>query len=80
MSDIIEMVGKKWNAPSTWDRWKFRGYVIGYAIMEIVMLFFSAGAITAIKWAGKAAKIGKFAEWLAKLPKVEKFIEAAKAL
>ena len=27
MSDIIEMVGKKWNHPDTWTRWKFRGYV-----------------------------------------------------
>jgi hypothetical protein len=80
MSDIIDMVGAKWNAPSTWDRWKFRGYVIGYAIVEILLLIFSAGALTAIKWAGKVSKVGKFAEYLSKLPKVQKVISAAKTL
>ena len=80
MSDIIDMLDAKWNHPDTWERWKFRGYVIGYAIMEVVILVFSVGALTAVKWAGKVTKIGKFAEYLSKLPKVAKFIEAAKAL
>src|SRR5262249_55759354 len=53
LSDIIDLVGAKWNAPSTWDRWNFRGYVIGYAIMEIVTLFFAGGIANAIKWVGK---------------------------
>lgn len=80
ISDIIDLVGAKWNAPSTWDRWKFRGYVIGYAIVEILLLIFSVGAVTAIKWAGKAAKVGKFARYLAELPRVKKFLDAGKAL
>ena len=80
ISDVIAMVGKKWNDPDTWSRWKFRGYVLGYAIMEIVMLFFSAGAITAIKWAGKVSKVGKLSKYLSKLPKVQKLIKGAKAL
>lgn len=79
-SDIIDMVGEKWNAPDTWDRWKFRGYVTGYAIMEIVLMIFSVGILTAVKWAGKATKFGKLAEFLVKLPKVKKVIEGAKAL
>ena len=58
---------KKWNADSVADRWFFRGRVLGYIIMEIVMLVFSGGVITAIKWVGKFGKIGKL---LAKLPKV----------
>src|SRR5690606_34640183 len=78
VSDIIDAVGAKWNAPSTWDRWKFRGYVIGYAIVEILLLVFSGGLVTAVKWAGKAGKFGKLAKYLAELPKVKKFVEAAK--
>jgi hypothetical protein len=80
ISDIINMVGAKWNHPNTWDRWKFRGYVIGYAIVEILMLVFSGGVATAVKWAGKLGKFGKLAEYLGKLPKVQKLLEAAKGL
>lgn len=80
VSDIIALVGAKWNAPSTWDRWKFRGYVIGYAIVEILLMIFSVGILTAIKWAGKVSKLGKFAKYLSELPKVQKVMKAAKAL
>lgn len=79
-SDIIEMVSAKWNHPNTWDRWKFRGYVIGYAIVEILLMYFSVGIITAVKWVGKVGKLGKLAEYLSKLPKVQKLISSAKAL
>lgn len=80
VSDIIEMVGEKWNHPDTWTRWKFRGYVIGYAIVEILMLYFSAGLVTVVKWAGKAGKAGKLMSYLAKLPQIKKFTAAADAL
>jgi len=80
ISDILEMIGAKWNHPSIWERWKFRGYVVGYAIVEILLLVFSAGALTVVKWAGKAAKLGKLVEYLSKLPKIQKVMSAAKAL
>lgn len=79
-ADIKRMVGEKWNHPNTWDRWHFRGYVIGYAIVEILMLVFSGGAITAIKWAGKAGKFGKLASYLGKMKSVKKVMTAAEAL
>lgn len=59
----------KWNAESIAKRWFFRGRVLGYIIMEIVMAVFSAGILTAIKWVGKFGKIGKL---IAKFPKVVK--------
>ncbi len=80
VSDIIEMVGAKWNHANTWDRWKFRGYVIGYAVVEILLLYFSVGIVTAVKWAGKAGKVGKLATYLSKLPQVQKITSAAKTL
>jgi hypothetical protein len=80
LSDIKEMISAKWNHANTWDRWHFRGYAIGYAIVEILMLIFSGGAATAVKWAGKVGKFGKLGEYLGKLPKVAKLIESAKAL
>jgi Domain of unknown function (DUF4157) len=79
-SDIIAMVGAKWNAPSLWDRWKFRGYVIGYAIVEILLLVFSGGIVTAVKAAAKAGKIGKLAKYLSELGAVRRLVTAAEAL
>lgn len=79
-SEIIELVGAKWNHPNVWDRWKFRGYVIGYAIVEILMMFFSGGIVTAVKGAAKAGKVGKFAKYLSELGAVKKLVTAAEAL
>jgi hypothetical protein len=77
---IWEDFKKKWNAESVAERWFFRGRVLGYIIMEIVMLVFSGGVLTALKWVGKFGKIGKL---LAKLPKVvevaSKMAKAVKA-
>lgn len=67
---------ERWNSPGLLARWHFRGWVIGYAIMEVLLLVFSGGVIAGIKWIGKASKVSKI---LASLPKVQKFIEAAKA-
>lgn len=72
----IDDFSKKWNADSLLSRWHFRGWVIGYAIMEVLMLFFSGGIITGIKWVGKSAKVAKV---ISALPRVAKFAEAAKA-
>lgn len=80
IKDILEMVGQKWNQPNTYEKWKFRGYVIGYAIVEILMLVFSGGIITAIKWVGKIGKFGKLASYLAKFPRIEKLMKAAEGL
>jgi hypothetical protein len=66
---------QKWFAADPWDAGFFQGRVLGYVIMEIVMLVLSAGALTAIKWAGKFAKIGAL---IAKLPRVAKVVEAVK--
>lgn len=65
---------KKWFAPDPWDAGFFQGRVLGYVIMEIVMLVFSGGILTALKWAGKFAKIGSL---IAKLPRVAKAVELA---
>ena len=67
---------ERWNAPGLLARWHFRGWVIGYAIMEVLLLVFSEGVIAGIKWIGKASKVSKV---LAGLPKVRKLVEAVKA-
>jgi hypothetical protein len=71
----LDWLDKKWNDPSLLKRWHFRGWITGYAIAEIIMLFFTGGILTSLKAASKA---GKFAEVIAKFPKVVKFIESAK--
>ena len=67
---------ERWNAPGLLSRWHFRGWVVGYAIMEVLLLVFSDGVISGIKWIGKASKVSKV---IASLPKVQKFVEAVKA-
>lgn len=61
--DIVETwisdFEKKWNQQDSLKRGHFRGWVIGYAIAEIVMLSLGKGIIEGIKVSGKLAKIGK---------------------
>lgn len=67
---------ERWNAPGLLARWHFRGWVVGYAIMEVLLLVFSEGVIEGIKWVGKASKVSKV---IASLPRVQEFIEGVKS-
>jgi hypothetical protein len=83
ISALAQDFADKWNNPdSLVDRWFFRGRVLGYIIMEIVMLVFSGGAATAVKWAGKLGKAGKLLSKLSKVTEVAakmgKAVKAAK--
>jgi hypothetical protein len=77
VSKLGEEFEKNWNNPDRWDSGFFRGRVVGYVIMELLMLYFSFGIATAIKWTGKFAKIGAL---IAKLEKVNDVIKAAQKL
>jgi hypothetical protein len=74
VSALSEDFKRKWLAPDPWDAGFFQGRVLGYVIMEIVLLVASGGILTALKWAGKFAKIGAL---LSKLPRIAKIAEAA---
>jgi hypothetical protein len=78
---IIENAGvsgfkEKWNR-GTWPRWYGIGWLVGYAVVEILMLIFSAGIATAVKWAGKA---GKIAGLLREIPTIAKMVKKAEQL
>jgi len=73
----LDSIAKKWNDPDLLTRWHYRGWLIGYIIMELLMLFFSDGLLTAVKWVGKSATVAKI---LAKLPKLAKIVDAAKLM
>ena len=77
VSKLGEEFDKNWNNPDRWESGFFRGRVAGYVILELLMLYFSFGIATAIKWTGKFAKIGAF---IAKLGKVNDVIKAAQKL
>ena len=49
----------KWNQQHPYDRWHFRGFIVGYILAEVLMMIFSAGIATAVKWVGK---LGRLAE------------------
>jgi hypothetical protein len=72
----LDWLDKKWNDESVLRRWHFRGWIVGYALAELAMLFFSDGILTAVK---ATAKIGKFAEVIAKFPKIAKFLDEVKS-
>ena len=50
----------KWNDENCLKRGHFRGWVVGYAITEIIMTFISFGTLTGIKWVGKMSKFVEF--------------------
>ncbi|MEO0560865.1 MAG: hypothetical protein AAF125_02055 [Chloroflexota bacterium] len=58
-SSMVDNFVNKWTAPLIFDRWYFRGKVVGYIIAEIAMMFLSGGA-SAAKWLDKLGDLGKF--------------------
>ena len=68
-------LAEKWRSGSTWDKWHWRGRIIGYALAEIVMTFFSGGSLLAAKAGSKMAAV---AAWLRRLPAAERLAQAAK--
>ncbi len=52
----INYLADKWNQPDFISRWRFRGWLSGYAIVKLGTTFFSGGITTAIKSFGKAGK------------------------
>lgn len=63
-----------WNASDPWDRGMFRGRVIGYVAVEIALAVFSVGALTAVKW------VGRFARVTSRLASVRKVEEVARTV
>jgi hypothetical protein len=51
-----EFMGK-WDHEDPWDKGLFRGRVLGYTIVEALLMIFSVGAIIVAKWGGKFAKV-----------------------
>lgn len=66
----------RWNDPDLLRRWLFRGWLVGYAVLEILMEIFTGGAAL-VKWVGK---VGKLSKLLAKFPKVQRLVDKTKAL
>jgi hypothetical protein len=72
----LERFDAKWNAIDPLERWHYRGWLIGYAIMEAMMLILSDGIVQGIKWVGKASKLSKF---IRGLPQVKRLTAAVKS-
>ncbi|MBN8231112.1 SH3 domain-containing protein [Corallococcus macrosporus] len=66
---------EQWNDSQVLRRWHFRGWVIGYVLMEALMLFCSGGMVQGIKWVGKSSKASKF---IKSLPQVQKLARTVK--
>lgn len=72
---IVDDFLSKWNADSTWDRWYFRGQVVGYIIGTAALWVLSAGILAVT---GVLSKTGKFAKALSAIlnnPAVKKALD-----
>jgi len=72
IASSVEDFLNKWNAPLIFDRWYFRGKVVGYIVAEIAMAFLSGGA-SAAKWLDKLGDVGRFFKNI--VMKVDKALE-----
>jgi hypothetical protein len=57
LSNIADEFLAKWDADSTWERWYFRGDLVGYIIATAILTFFTAGAIAEVLAESKFARV-----------------------
>lgn len=76
-SALLAAFVDRWNHPDSWEKWKFRGWVIGFAIMliaiEVLLAVVTGGAGNVARWGAKVAK-------LAKLDKLVDFLRGVPAI
>jgi hypothetical protein len=65
----------RWNHPQLLRRWYWRGWIIGYVIAEVLMLIFSGGVISALKWASKTSKVAALVRHLAPVARLSRVAE-----
>lgn len=58
VGEFFKDFARRWTSNNTYDRWYFRGSIVGYVLAEVLMAIFSGGAVTAVKWLGKLGKLG----------------------
>lgn len=77
-SELFSSLGEDFKSrffdPDPWKAGHFSGWVIGYALAEILSLIFTGGISAIAKYVGK---LGKMVKWLTKLPIVSKLINKA---
>ncbi|MEM8674589.1 MAG: DUF4157 domain-containing protein [Cyanobacteria bacterium P01_G01_bin.67] len=56
--DLFADFSENWNAKNTFNKWHFRGKVIGYILAEVLIILLSGGTANAAKWLGKLGKVG----------------------
>ncbi|HVZ39676.1 MAG TPA: DUF4157 domain-containing protein [Candidatus Kapabacteria bacterium] len=71
----IEGVVEKWNDRSFFKKWEYRGWLIGYVAMEIILTFFTEGLFAAVKGVARTAELMKFVE---KIPGALEVLETVK--
>ncbi|HYE13811.1 MAG TPA: hypothetical protein VD968_05145, partial [Pyrinomonadaceae bacterium] len=58
VSEIFNDFMRRWDASNHYDKWHFRGYVVGYIVAEVVLAIFTGGTTLAVKLLGKLGKVG----------------------
>lgn len=75
VTGVVDGFVAKWNADSTWDRWYFRGHVVGYVIATAALWVFSAGLLAATGALSKMGKLGKAINAIVNNPAVKAVLE-----
>ncbi len=58
VANSVKAFVAKWNQNHVYNKWNFRGNVVGHILSEVVMILVSGGAANALKWLGKLGKVG----------------------
>lgn len=74
---LADWLEPRWNHKSFFKKWYWRGWIIGYAIAEVLLTIFTAGVVELAKSAARATKLVSL---IKKLSAMTKITDAAKAL
>lgn len=68
LGDTLKKAWEEFMAKSAFDKGRAVGKVVGMILFEVLLAYFTAGAVSAIKWSGKA---GKLASAFRKMPDID---------
>ena len=77
LKDIEELISN-FTKLSAYEQGKVIGKIVGYIAAEVLIAVLSGGAVTAVKWAGRAGKFAKIASKLRKFKKIKNKLDSAK--
>ena len=81
---LLDAFLDRWNHQDPWERWNFRGWLIGFSTMliaiEVLLAVTTGGAGNIARWGARAAKLGKMVDFLKGLGVIRKMQAGERAV